>query len=74
MVYATDYSSTNQLNNTNSYQQNTTDRQQNYQNYNSGSTHEVSGYTNSNGTYVAPHLSGNPGSGVHCKNNICQHN
>jgi hypothetical protein len=39
--------------------------------YSSGSTHSVRGYVRKNGTYVQPHRSGNPGSGIHCHNNVC---
>ena len=38
----------------------------------SGGTHYVNGYTRSNGTYVEGHESGNPGSGIHCHDNVCQ--
>jgi len=37
-----------------------------------GGTHEVSGYSRSDGTYVQPHLSGNPGSGIHCHDDVCE--
>lgn len=36
-----------------------------------GGVHYVNSYTKSNGTYVQGHLAGNPGSGIHCHNNIC---
>lgn len=38
---------------------------------NGNGTHTVKSYTKSDGTYVEEHLSGNPNSGVHCKDNLC---
>ncbi len=38
---------------------------------NGDGTHTVRSYTKSDGTYVEEHKSGNPGSGVHCKDNFC---
>jgi hypothetical protein len=35
------------------------------------STHDVRPYTKRDGTYVEGHKAGNPGSGVHCRNNVC---
>jgi len=40
--------------------------------YRSGGTHWVRTYRKRNGTIVQGHLSGNPGSGIHCHNNICR--
>lgn len=37
----------------------------------SSGVHNVKPYFRKNGTYVSPHLSGNPRSGVHCRNNFC---
>lgn len=37
----------------------------------SGSIHSVRPYLNKKGTYYRTHLSGNPQSGMHCQNNIC---
>lgn len=37
-----------------------------------GGTHYVRPYVKKNGTYVQGHLSGNPGSGIHCHNNVCR--
>lgn len=34
--------------------------------------HYVHGYYRHNGTYVRGHYAGNPGSGIHCHNNICR--
>jgi len=34
-------------------------------------THYVEPYYRQNGTYIQGHRSGNPGSGVHCNNNVC---
>lgn len=39
--------------------------------YPSRSTHWVKSYTTKNGVYHSGHLSGNPGSGVHCHENVC---
>ena len=36
-----------------------------------GGTHTVHTYTKRDGTVVKKHLSGNPGSGIHCHNNVC---
>jgi len=36
-----------------------------------GGVHYVRPYVKKNGTYVQGHLSGNPGSGIHCHNNVC---
>lgn len=36
-----------------------------------GSTHYVKPYIRRDGTYVQGHRSGNPGSGVHCQNDVC---
>jgi hypothetical protein len=38
----------------------------------SGGTHEVQSYYRGDGTYVEEHLSGNPGSGIHCHDNVCE--
>ena len=35
------------------------------------SIHDVQGYTRNDGTYVKEHRAGNPNSGVHCQDNIC---
>lgn len=35
-------------------------------------THEVSSYTRNDGTYVEEHRAGNPGSGIHCHDNVCE--
>ncbi len=35
------------------------------------SVHSVRSYYRMNGSYVPSHLAGNPGSGVHCRNNVC---
>ncbi|MFH1334699.1 MAG: hypothetical protein ABIH77_05345 [Pseudomonadota bacterium] len=35
-------------------------------------THWVRTYTKRDGTIVHGHLSGNPGSGIHCHHNVCQ--
>ena len=44
-------------------------------NYNDGysesDTHYVRPYVKQDGTYVEGHRSGNPGSGVHCHDNVC---
>lgn len=42
-----------------------------YKNYR-GNTHYVHSYVKKNGTVVTGHYSGNPKSGVHCHNNMCQ--
>lgn len=34
-------------------------------------THHVRPYFRRDGTYVHGHLSGNPGSGIHCRDNVC---
>ncbi len=39
--------------------------------YGYGGTHDVRPYTRRDGTYVGGHRAGNPGSGVHCRNNSC---
>ena len=40
--------------------------------YNNGDgTHTVRSYTKNDGTTVREHKAGNPGSGVHCYNNVC---
>jgi hypothetical protein len=36
-----------------------------------GNTHTVHSYERSDGTYVEQHEAGNPGSGVHCHDNVC---
>lgn len=36
-----------------------------------GRTHTVKPYTKRDGTFVQGHRAGNPGSGIHCHNNIC---
>ena len=36
-----------------------------------GRTHSVRPYFKKDGTFVQGHRSGNPGSGVHCHNDIC---
>lgn len=36
-----------------------------------GGIHSVRSYTRNDGTYVQSHLSGNPGSGIHCHNDVC---
>lgn len=36
-----------------------------------GRTHNVRPYFKKNGTFVQGHRAGNPGSGVHCRNNVC---
>ncbi len=36
-----------------------------------GNTHTVRPYLKKDGTFVQGHRAGNPGSGMHCKNNIC---
>jgi len=36
-----------------------------------GGTHWVSSYSRSDGTYVQGHEAGNPGSGIHCHDNVC---
>jgi len=38
---------------------------------NTGGVHYVRPYTRRDGTQVQGHLSGNPNSGVHCKDNVC---
>ena len=35
-------------------------------------THSVRAYRTKKGVYHKSHISGNPGSGVHCHNNICR--
>lgn len=43
-----------------------------YNNQSDGNnTHYVNSYTRDNGTTVDGHYSGNPSSGVHCHNNVC---
>jgi hypothetical protein len=42
-----------------------------YRSHSLGSTHYVRPYVKQNGTYVKGHLSGNPYSGVHCHDNVC---
>lgn len=36
-----------------------------------GGTHYVRSYVKRDGTIVQAHRAGNPGSGVHCHNNVC---
>lgn len=36
-----------------------------------GDTHYVRPYVKQDGTYVEGHESGNPGSGIHCHDNVC---
>ena len=36
-----------------------------------GGTHSVKPYVRKDGTFVQGHRAGNPGSGVHCHDNIC---
>ena len=40
--------------------------------YYSGGTHYVEGYSRSDGTYVEGHEAGNPGSGIHCHDSVCE--
>jgi hypothetical protein len=40
--------------------------------HSSGGTHYVKSYVTKNGVHVAGHLSGNPGSGIHCHHNVCK--
>jgi hypothetical protein len=37
-----------------------------------GGIHNVRSYERTDGTYVESHLSGNPGSGIHCHYNVCE--
>jgi len=37
-----------------------------------GGIHDVQQYERYDGTVVEEHLSGNPGSGIHCHHNICE--
>jgi hypothetical protein len=42
-----------------------------YGSYENEGTHYVQSYEKKDGTFVEGHRSGNPGSGIHCEDNVC---